>query len=159
MASWSMTYTTVHDIRLRSMEDRDLRTAGVLTEEREVLASRAVLGRYSSFFRNILSTIPVGGAVSPWTLLSLISFHRLARLVVAKLPASTSPWATGTGFASSRQIVNNVPFIRQISALWEVLLLGRVVVEEAEFSNLEAALNLAVVSEKAGLSCLIVLVC
>ena len=57
------------------------------------------------------------------------------------------------------QIVNNVPSIRQISALWEVLLLARVVVEEAEFSNLEAALNLAVVSEKAGLSCLIVLVC
>ena len=91
MASWSMTYTTVHDIRLRSMEDRDLRTAGVLTEEREVLASRVVLGRYSSVFRNILNAIPVGGAVSPWTLLSLISFHRLARrLVVAMLPSSTS---------------------------------------------------------------------
>ena len=69
-----MTYTTVHDIRLRSMEDRDLRTAGVLTEEREVLASRAVLGRYSSFFRNILSTIPVGGAVSPWTFIIMNLF-------------------------------------------------------------------------------------
>ena len=76
-----------HDIRLRSMEDRVLRMTGVLNEEREVLASRVVLGRYSSFFRNILSTIPVGGAVSPWTLLSLFSFHRLARLMVAMLPS------------------------------------------------------------------------
>ena len=66
----SRTYTTVHDIRLRSMFDRDLRTAGVPIEEREVLASRAVLGRYSSFFRNILSTIPVGGAVSPWVIMN-----------------------------------------------------------------------------------------
>ena len=53
------------------------------------------------------------------------------------------------------QIVNNVPSIRQISALWKVLLLARVVVGEAEFSNLKTALNLAVVSEKAGLSHLI----
>ena len=110
-----------------------------------MLASRVVLGRYSSFFRNILSTIPVGEAVSSWTLLSVFSFHRLARLMVAMLPSSTSTWATGTGFAGSRYIVNNVLFFRQIGVLWEVLLLGRVVVEEAEFSNLEAALDLAVV--------------
>ena len=43
-------------------------------------------------------------------------------------------------------MVNNVLFSRQIGMLWEVLLLGRVVVEEAEFSSLEATLNLAVVS-------------
>ena len=43
-------------------------------------------------------------------------------------------------------MVNNVLFSRQIGMLWEVLLLGRVVVEEAEFSNLEATLKLAVVS-------------
>ena len=48
-----------HDIRLMSMLDRDLYEARLLDEEREVLASRAVLGRHSPFFRAILSTVPV----------------------------------------------------------------------------------------------------
>ena len=56
-----------HDVRLRSMLDRDLYVAGVLNEEREVLASRSVLGRHSPFFRTILSTVPVGEAISHWT--------------------------------------------------------------------------------------------
>ena len=53
-----------HDIRLKSMLDRDLCGAGLLDEEREVLASRSVLGRHSSFFRTILSTVPVGKTTS-----------------------------------------------------------------------------------------------
>ena len=53
-----------HDIRLKSMLDRDLYEARLLDEEREVLASRSVLGRHSSFFRTILSTVPVGKTTS-----------------------------------------------------------------------------------------------
>ena len=43
-------------------------------------------------------------------------------------------------------MVNNVPFLSQLGMLWEVCLLGRVVVEEAEFSYMEATLRLASVS-------------
>ena len=43
-------------------------------------------------------------------------------------------------------MVNNVPFLSQLGMLWEVCLLGRVVVEVAEFSYMEFTLRLAVVS-------------
>ena len=48
-----------HDIRLISMVDRGLYEARLLDEEREVLASRVILGRHSPYFRAILSTVPV----------------------------------------------------------------------------------------------------
>ena len=43
-------------------------------------------------------------------------------------------------------MVNNVPFLSQLGMLWEVCLLGRVVIEEAEYSYMEATLILASVS-------------
>ena len=48
-----------HDIRLVSLLDQRLCEARLLDEEREVLASRAILGRHSPFFRELLSTVPV----------------------------------------------------------------------------------------------------
>ena len=43
-------------------------------------------------------------------------------------------------------MVNNVSFLSQLGLLWEVCLLGRVVVEAAEYAYVEATLILALVS-------------
>ena len=43
-------------------------------------------------------------------------------------------------------MVNNVSFLSQLGMLWEVCLLGRVVIEEAEYAYMEATLLLASVS-------------
>ena len=43
-------------------------------------------------------------------------------------------------------MVNNVPFLSQLGLLWEMCLLGRVVVEAAEYAYVETTLILASVS-------------
>ena len=43
-------------------------------------------------------------------------------------------------------MVNNISFLSQLGLLWEVCLLGRVAVEQAEYAYVEATLILASVS-------------